>query len=675
MTGRVGAAALDGGGIERSARQAGGASFFRHHGVWAIGVRLFRHLSFRSKAVCISMAFGVPILLLSLSFLQTQQAQLDFVRKERAGVRVMTELQPVLAGLLEARNATRSMLGGHEAAAADLQSARGQVDLALQRLLGKDQQDLAILGLQPQLQQVQQAWVASLAAPRGVDDKGRTVFGPVSEAVVHLLQAVGDNAKLVLDPELESFYLINAMVLTLPKLAEDLGQLWGWSTYGVAQGGLSLQEYRRYAVWDAGVLSGMQTLRGHLARAVHARPDLAQRLVLAPLDQVDAYRSQVSDPAQLIAAALEPAEAYALGQTSLRQFLALSGGGLAALDELLAERETQLLDIRRTLAWLTAGFLLLAGYLFHSFFLVMNGGLKEVRRHLLAMMAGDLTTRPDPWGQDEAARLMRTLRDMQQSLCVIVSSVRDGSQTILQASERMAQGARDLSDRAEQSAERLQQSASAMVLISATVQQTAEHAAQAEGMARDNAAVAQSACLQVSGPTGIMGSMSGIEQTSGRMEDVIALIDTLAFRTNILALNAAVEAARAGEQGRGFAVVAAEVRALAQRSASASQDIRALIRANLDCVDAGSAEVQVAGATMTRIEQSAHGMQRLLEQIARSAKAQRLGVAEVGESVQQLGALTQQNVGLVEQSVAASAELQDQASALVTGVARFRLPA
>jgi methyl-accepting chemotaxis protein len=657
--------------MPHSARRAGGASFFRHHGVWAIGVRLFRHLSFRSKAICISLAFGVPILLLSLSFLQTQQTQLDFVRKERAGVRVMTQLQPVLLGLLEARNATRSMLGGHEAAAADLQSARGQVDLALQRLLGKDQQDLLTLGLQPQLQQVQQAWAASAAAPRGVDDKGRTVFGPVSEAVVALLQGVGDNANLVLDPELDSFYLINALVLTLPKLAEDLGQLWGWSTYGVARGGLSLDEYRRYTVWDAGVQSGLQALRGHLARAEHARPGLAQRLALAPLDQVAAYRSQVSDPAQLIAAALEPAEAYALGQLALRQFMSLSDGGLAALDELLVARETQLLELRRTLAWLTAVFLLLAGYLFHSFFLVMDGGLKEVRRHLLAMMAGDLTTRPDPWGQDEAARLMHTLREMQQSLCVIVSSVRDGSQTILQASERMAQGARDLSDRAEQSAERLQQSASAMAQISSAVQQTAEHAAHAEGMARDNATVAQSACTQVSG---VMGSMSGIEQTSGRMEDVIALIDSLAFRTNILALNAAVEAARAGEQGRGFAVVAAEVRALAQRSASASQDIRALIRANLDCVDAGSAEVQVAGATMSRIEQSALGMQRLLEQIARGAKAQRLGVAEVGESVQQLDALTQQNVDLVEQSVAASAELQDQASALVTGVARFRLP-
>ncbi|MEJ6006770.1 methyl-accepting chemotaxis protein [Paucibacter sp. AS339] len=656
---------------QRTALEPSGLEFFRHHGIWALGVRLFRHLSFRAKAICISLAFGVPILLLSLCFLQNQQAQLDVLRKERAGVRLMHDLQPVLLGLLEARNATRAMLGGYEAGAADLQQARGQVDRALRRLQGEEAAVVAELGLQEQINQLQTAWRASAAGERGVDAQGRTVFGPVSEAVVRLLQGVGDNARLVLDPELDSFYLINALVLTLPKMAEDLGQLWGWSSYGVGRGGLSLEEFRRYAVWDAGVISGMQALRGHLERASKARPALAQRVDVGLLDQVQAYRASVSDPSQLLANAVEPAEAYAMGKQALRQCMALADSGMQALDEVLAEREGKLSLLLRGLVALTLGCVLLGFYMFHSFFLVVDGGLKEVRRHLLAMTAGDLTTRPEPWGRDEAARLMLTLRDMQQSLCLIVSSVRDGSQTILKASERMAHGARELSNRAEQSAERLQQSASAMEQISATVQHTAAHAAQAEGMARDNATVAQSGSNQVNG---VMGSMSGIEQTSGRMEDVIGLIDSLAFRTNILALNAAVEAARAGEQGRGFAVVAAEVRALAQRSASASQDIRSLIRANLDCVDAGSAEVRVAGATMSQIEQSAYQMKQLLEEIARGAQEQRMGVAEVGASVQQLDLLTQQNVGLVEQSVAASLELQQQAGALVQGVARFRLP-
>lgn len=651
-------------------RSSGG--FFRHHGVWAVGVRLFRHMSFRAKAGCISLAFGVPILLLSLSFLHNEQALLDAVRKERAGVRLMTEMQPLLLGLLEARNATRAMLGDYDASA-DLHKARAQVDATLPRLqalaASEDGQDL---GLVEPLARLQKAWVATSQAPRGVDAQGRTVFGPVSQAVVDLLQSVGDNSRLVLDPELDSFYLVNAVVLTLPKTAEDLGQLWGWSSYGVGKGGLTLEEFRRYAVWDSGVSHGLKELQAHINRTLKVQPQLSQRLALPQLKSVQAYRAKVADPSQLIAAALDSAEVYALGQQALRDCMSISREGLSALDDLLQRRESQLLWTRAMLASVSVACLLLAAYLFHSFFLVMDGGLKELRRHLLAMSAGDLTTRPEPWGRDEAARLMLTLSEMQGSLCQIVASVRDGSQTILSTSEQMAQGAAELSARAEQSAASLQQQAATMLQMSATVKQTAAHAVEAAQMARDNADVAQRGSAQVQG---MMGSMNGISQASGRMREATNLIDSLAFRTNILALNAAVEAARAGDQGRGFAVVAGEVRALAQRSALAAQEIRKLIELNLARVGEGSSGVGLAGATMEDLERQARSMNQLLAEISLGAGQQRDGVVQVDRSVQQLDRLTQQNVSLVEQSVAATQALQAQAGALVQGVARFKLPA
>ncbi|MBB4843715.1 methyl-accepting chemotaxis protein [Paucibacter oligotrophus] len=649
----------------------GGQGFFRHHGVWAIGVRLFRHLSFRAKAVCISLAFGVPIVLLSLSFLHKQQAQLDAVRKERVGVRLMTEMQPLLLGLLEARNATRAMLGGYDAST-DLQRARAQVDEALPKLQALAAGEGRELELQEPIERMQKAWAATGQAARGVDGQGRTVFGPVSQAVVDLLQGVGDNARLVLDPELESFYLVNAVVLTLPKTAEDLGQLWGWSSYGVGKGGLTLEEFRRYAVWDSGVAHGLKELQAHIRRAVKVRPELGERLALPQLQAVQAYRVKVADPSQLIAAAMDSAEVYTLGQQALRDCMSISRVGLAALDGLLQQREAQLLRTCALLAGVSIAFLLLAAYLFHSFFLVMDGGLKEVRRHLLAMSAGDLTTRPEPWGRDEAARLMLTLREMQAALCQIVASVRDGSQTILGTSEQMAQGAAELSARAEQSAASLQQQAATMLQMSATVKQTAEHAVEAAQMARDNADVAQRGSAQVQG---MMGSMNDISLASGRMQEATNLIDSLAFRSNILALNAAVEAARAGEQGRGFAVVAGEVRALAQRSAEAAQEIRTLIELNLARVGEGSSGVGVAGTTMEDLERQARSMNQLLAEISQGARQQRDGVMQVDRSVQQLDRLTQQNVGLVEQSVAATQALQAQAGALVQGVARFKLPA
>ena len=659
------AAAWAGGQAASPARE-----FFRHHGIWALGVRLFRRLSFRLKAACISLAFGLPIIFLSLSFWQAQQQELQVVRKERAGVRLMQLSQPLLLNLLEVRNATRALLGGYQPAAADLQAGRVRVDEALEHLGRAGSAELAELGLAPQLQALRKAWSQTADSPQGVDAQGRTVFGPVAAAVVELLQGVGDQSHLVLDAELDGFYLVDALVLNLPRLADDLGQLWGWSTYGVAKGFYSAEQLRRYAVWDAGVQNGLMALRSDFRRAAMARPALAQTIPTAALDAVAAYRARVSDPTRLLGSS-SPDQAYSLGRDALHQALGLADQGLRALDGLLAEREDRLLQLRLWLGALTVFCLLLAVYLFHCFFLVMDGGLKELRRHLLAMTAGDLRTRPEPWGCDEAARLMNTLHDMQASLCHIVAGVRDGSGAILQASADMAQGAVELARRTEQSAASLQTSASAMEQIAGTVRQTAEHAGDAAGMAHGNAGLAQQGSAQVQR---LRLSIAGVEQASGRMADITGLIDSLAFQTNILALNAAVEAARAGEQGRGFAVVAAEVRALAQRSAVAAKEIRGLITANLERVQVGGDQVEEVEATMARIAQSAESMNQLLAEIASGAAQQREGVAQVGASVQELDGLTQRNVALVERSVASARALQQESGELVAGVERFKLP-
>jgi len=644
--------------------------FFRHHGVWALGVRLFRRLSFRLKAACISLAFGLPIVLLSLSFWQSQQQALETVRKERAGVRLMAQAQPLLLSLLEVRNATRALLGGYQPAEADLAQGRQRVDAALTRLAQGGQEDLATLGLQPKLQALRTAWSQAAQAPQGVDEQGRTVFGPVAAAVVDLLQGIGDNSRLVLDGELDGFYLVDALVLNLPRLADDLGQLWGWSTFGLAKGFYTPEQLRRYAVWDAGVQSGLQAVRSDLQRAALARPALKQAVPVEALDAVAAYRSEVGDPTRLLGTRTAE-QAYRQGHAALQQALGLADQGLRALDGLLAEREVQQLQLRQWLGLATVLGLVLAAYLFHCFFLVMDGGLKELRRHMLAMTAGDLRTRPEPWGCDEAARLMNTLHDMQASLCHIVAGVRDGSGAILQASADMAQGAVELARRTEQSAASLQTSASALEQIAVTVRQTAEHAGDAAGMATGNADLSQQGSTQVQR---LRHSISGIEQASGRMADITGLIDSLAFQTNILALNAAVEAARAGEEGRGFAVVAAEVRALAQRSAVASKEIRSLISANLERVQVGGEQVGEVEGTMARIARSAEAMNQLLAEIASGASLQREGVAQVGVSVQELDGLTQRNVALVERSVASAQALQQESGELVAGVERFKLP-
>jgi methyl-accepting chemotaxis protein len=316
--------------------------------------------------------------------------------------------------------------------------------------------------------------------------------------------------------------------------------------------------------------------------------------------------------------------------------------------------------------------MLVAAYLFLSFYRVMDGGQRETRRHLHAMTDGDLTTSPSPWGHDEAARLMLDLRRMQESLRDMVLRVRHSSDEIVHSSAEIASGAMDLSARTEQAASNLEESASSMEEISATVKLTSEHTEEAARVAQHNAETATQGGQVM---REVVQTMEDIRGSSARIGEIIGTIDGIAFQTNILALNAAVEAARAGEQGRGFAVVATEVRSLAQRSAAAAREIKALIDTSVAQVESGASIVRKAGDTIEDIVQSSQRVSGLLGEIATGAREQSQGIGQIGQSVQDLDRMTQQNAALVEETAAASSAMKDQANTLAEEVSRFQLPA
>ncbi len=283
---------------------------------------------------------------------------------------------------------------------------------------------------------------------------------------------------------------------------------------------------------------------------------------------------------------------------------------------------------------------------------------------------GDLTVPVADTAQDEFSPLLSALGDMQHALTQVVSTVRQGSESVATASAEIAQGNNDLSARTEQQASALEETAASMDQLGATVRQNADNAQQASQLARTASEVAARGGEVVSQ---VVSTMRGIDQSSGKIAEIIGVIDGIAFQTNILALNAAVEAARAGEQGRGFAVVASEVRNLAQRSAGAAKEIKELITDSVTQVRSGSALVNQAGVTMTEVVDSIRRVNDVVSEISTASREQSTGVSQVGEAVTQMDQVTQQNAALVEESAAAANSLRQQAESLVAAVAVFRL--
>lgn len=293
----------------------------------------------------------------------------------------------------------------------------------------------------------------------------------------------------------------------------------------------------------------------------------------------------------------------------------------------------------------------------------------EVREAALQVADGNLTHRIN-LSTGDTSSVMAAMATMNEKLQRIVSSVRDNAESVATASSQIAQGNLDLASRTEEQASALEQTAASMEELGSTVKQNAENALAANQLAQSASHVAVQGGKVVSE---VVETMKGINDSSRRIADIISVIDSIAFQTNILALNAAVEAARAGDQGRGFAVVASEVRSLAQRSAAAAKEIKDLINASVERVALGTELVDRAGSTMEEIVGSIQRVTDIMGEISAANNEQSMGVAQVGEAVVLMDRATQQNAALVEESASAAASLNSQAEALVHVVSVFKL--
>ena len=287
-----------------------------------------------------------------------------------------------------------------------------------------------------------------------------------------------------------------------------------------------------------------------------------------------------------------------------------------------------------------------------------------------AVAAGDLTSRVEVRTSDETGLLMQALKDMNESLSGIVSDVRGSSDAIATATSQIAAGNLDLSSRTEEQASALEQTSASMHELAGTVKQNFDSGKHANDLAESASQVALKGGAVVQQ---VVHTMEAINASSRKIADIIGVIDSIAFQTNILALNAAVEAARAGEQGRGFAVVASEVRSLAGRSATAAKEIKALIDASVDNVSQGCTLVEQAGSTMDEIVVSVRRVADIMGEISLASQDQTQGIEQINQAITQMDQVTQSNAALVEEAAAAAQALEAQAQGLVRTTSVFRL--
>jgi len=297
--------------------------------------------------------------------------------------------------------------------------------------------------------------------------------------------------------------------------------------------------------------------------------------------------------------------------------------------------------------------------------------LREAVQVAEKVSEGDLTGTIMVRSDDETGRLLQALKVMNENLGRIIGEVRSGATLINSASQQIAAGNSDLSMRTEEQASSLEETAASMAELTDNVTQNANNARQANSLAASASEVADRGGAVVAQ---VVDTMTSINDSAKKIVDIIAVIDGIAFQTNILALNAAVEAARAGEQGRGFAVVASEVRVLAQRSAAAAKEIKGLIVNSVEKVESGGKLVQQAGATMDEIVDSIKRVTAIMTEIMSASEEQSAGIGEMNKAVATLDQVAQQNAALVEEAAAATQSMQDQAARLAQAVSVFKLP-
>jgi methyl-accepting chemotaxis protein len=621
----------------------------------------------------------IALLLASIpTFFYVREAAkgLDAYESEQQGLPQVAEVLKTIQLTQQHRGLSALTLGGVAGSDEKRQSKQAEADQAYAKVdaLVKAMQNPAVDEI---WSKARRDWETLRAGVSGKSLTAAQSFTAHSALVPQLLKLndrVGDHFGLSLDPDRDSYQLIQSMYYQLPYLTEELGRTRALGAGLLARKAATSEERISLSSTLGRINDRLDQTRTAFDKAGNYNPSISKALgpLMAEANAAASALTRLAGEQILAKETLDyPAPDYVTlaTQTIDLQFKLNS----AANAELMVMMSDKIAAFHRT-RWLMLGcmaaLLALAGLVARMISRSVTVPLQNAITVAQSVARGDLVSDFDVGAPNEVGQMLRALREMNDSLRTIVRDVRSSIDNIDAATRDIASGNADVSSRLESQASNLEETASSMEELTSTVKQNAENARQANLLVGDASTVATKGGDVVAQ---VVRTMGEINASSHRIVDIIGVIDGIAFQTNILALNAAVEAARAGEQGRGFAVVASEVRNLAQRSAAAAKEIKDLIGASVEKVDAGNLLAEQAGKAIGEVVASVERITHIMSDIATASAEQGAGIEQVNQAVTQMDDMTQQNAALVEQTAAASASLQEQAQALVASMSIFKL--
>ncbi len=634
-------------------------------------IALMQRLRLLPKFALVSLVFLLPLLLASGLLVAELQKSVSFTVQERQGLTYIRQLHELRRHLQEKRNLEHLRLAANQQGAASGITAAGQAASAA--LAGLQPLAVGPLAGLPAQADLEQGWQQLQQRQASLD--ARASFAAHSKLIAQadaLAAAAADRARLSLDPEVRSVYLVAAFLKSLPDLAENLSVITGRGAAYIDSG---LFEANEDQLLNATAMLARHELerlpaqyQGILANNPGQAPVLEPRLAAVPgaLAFLERARNEVLNSYNQTSGK----EFNAAGLQAAAALHALSTSSADALEHLLAERAAQDTLRRNAVAAVVLLAIALAAWLGAGFYASFTRDIRQLNRAVHAAAAGDLSVRIASPAQDEIGGLANAFSAMTAALETVVADIRSGAARIASAADELASGSTALNGSTNTQADALHVTVTAMEELDAAVRRNSAHADDGRQLVQQAAGAAQRGGASVGA---VVDTMAAIRSSSNRIADIIGVIDSLAFQTNILALNAAVEAARAGNHGRGFAVVASEVRNLAQRSAAAALEIKHLIGDSVSKVESGSAQVDAAGATMQQVVASVRSMEEVIARITAAEAGQRSEIARINGALHRIDDMTRQNAALVVQASESASRVHAETAMLTRALGQFRL--